>query len=201
MNTDTPKTSRGRPKTLNRDHVLDFAMHAYWKEGIDGISLNEICKRCEISKPSLYREFGNEDGLMAAVHIAYQKKVFDPILKTINDEASFREVLDKLIEFAVAGYDDKNVPNGCLVVKMLESRSRVGQETQKQIDSTRQRVLTTYEDWVERSKQKGEFCADMSSQYAAVYIEAQLSYASSQIARGEKRSNLKNILITALSML
>ena len=58
-------------------------------------------------------------------------------------------------------------------------------------------ALTAYEDWVERSKAKGEFSADMSSQFAATYIDAQLSNALSQIARGEDSNNVKQILIVA----
>jgi len=58
-----------------------------------------------------------------------------------------------------------------------------------------------YEEWVERSQAKGGFSADMTSQFAATYIDAQLSHALSQIARGESKNNVKNILKVALSML
>jgi hypothetical protein len=73
--------------------------------------------------------------------------------------------------------------------------------TREQIDRTQEQVLTVYEDWVERSKAKGEFSADMSSQFAVTYIDAQLSNALSQIARGEQSNNVKKILTMAFSML
>jgi len=90
MSNKTTKAARGRPKTLDRDHVVDVAMQAYWKEGIDGMSLNEICRRCEISKPGFYREFGSEDGLMKAVILAYQDQVLVPVLQMLNIDAPFR---------------------------------------------------------------------------------------------------------------
>src|SRR6056297_1647577 len=122
MDTSTAKASRGRPKTLNRDHVVDVAMHAYWKEGLDVMSLNEICRRCEISKPGLYREFGNEDGLMQAVILAYQERVLARVLEILSTEASFRATLDNLLSFVTTVNDNQKAPRGCLLVKMRESR-------------------------------------------------------------------------------
>ena len=67
MSTSPHKPARGRPKTFDRDRTLDVAMESYWREGPGGISLNEVCRRAQVSKPGLYREFGNEDGLLDAV--------------------------------------------------------------------------------------------------------------------------------------
>ncbi|MEL7069579.1 MAG: TetR/AcrR family transcriptional regulator [Cyanobacteria bacterium J06581_3] len=201
MDANPAKASRGRPKTLNRDHVIDVAMHAYWKEGIDDISLNEICRRCEVSKPSLYREFGSEDGLMKAVLLTYQEQVLTPMQQMLTTDAPFRETLDNLVSFVTTVKGDQEAPKGCLLVKMRESRMRVGEATRDQIDRAQEQGLTAYEGWVEHSKAKGEFTADMSPQFAATYIDAQLSNALSQIARGEQSSDVKKILIVAFSML
>jgi len=78
---------------------------------------------------------------------------------------------------------------------------RMGEETLEQIDLAQEQVLTAYEEWVERLKAKGEFSSDMSSQFSATYIYAQISYAFSQMARGEQSNNVKKILTTAFSVL
>ena len=49
MNSKATKASRGRPKTLDRDHILDVATQAYWKEGVGAVSLNELCKKAKVS--------------------------------------------------------------------------------------------------------------------------------------------------------
>ena len=77
------KASRGRPKTFNRDHVLGVAMQTYWQEGLDSVSVNEICKKAEVSKPGLYREFNNEEGLIIAVLDNYEKEVLKPLFKML----------------------------------------------------------------------------------------------------------------------
>lgn len=176
-------------------------MRAYWKEGIGNVSLNEICRRCAVSKPGLYREFGSEDGLMKAVLLAYQEKILTKVLQMLTTEAPFRETLDNLVSFVTTVNSDQEAPKGCLVVKMRESRLHVGEATREQIDCAQAQILTAYADWVERSKVKGEFLADLSSQFAATYIDAQLNNALSQIARGEDSNNVKKILMVAFSML
>lgn len=201
MDKDRVKASRGRPKTLNRDHVVDVAMQAYWKEGIEAMSLNEICRRCEISKPGLYREFGSEDGLMKTVILVYQEQVLTRVLQMLNTDTPFRETLDNLVSFVTEVNDNQEAAKGCLLVKMRESRMRVGEATREQIDFAHEQALKAYEEWVECSKQKGEFIASMSSQFASTYIDAQLSHALSQIARGEDSQMVKKILIVAFSML
>jgi AcrR family transcriptional regulator len=69
-----------RGKTMNRDHTLEVAMHAYWASGVDGVSVNEICKLAKVSKSSAYREFGSEDGLMRAALNAYEAQALRPLL-------------------------------------------------------------------------------------------------------------------------
>ncbi|SCZ22275.1 MULTISPECIES: TetR/AcrR family transcriptional regulator [unclassified Pseudomonas] len=200
MSLNPTKPSRGRPKTLDRDHVLDVAMEAYWKEGVRSLSLNEICRRCDISKPGLYREFWNEDGLMKAVILKYQEQELDSVLEMLKAEKPFREMLDSLVSFATSVSDSQGIPKGCLLIKMRESRMHLGEATRAQIDFIQEQALTAYRKWVERAKAKCEFSADMSSEFASIYIDAQLSNAASQISRGEDPQIVKKMLLVAFSM-
>lgn len=201
MNSNSTKPSRGRPKTLDREHVLDVAMDAYWKEDIGNLSLNEICRRSGVSKPGLYREFSNEDGLMKAVIMRYQEQVLNPVQQMLNSETSFREALDSLVSFATSASCHHESPMGCLFIKMRESRMHLGEATRAQVDFLEEQGLATFRKWVERAKVKGEFSADMSSEFAAAYIDAQLSNASSQLTRGEDHKIVKKMLLIAFSML
>ena len=201
MSLDPIKPSRGRPKTLDRDHVLDVAMDSYWKEDIGNLSLNEICRRCDISKPGLYREFLNEDGLMKAVILKYHQEVLSPVQQMLSRVTPFREMLDDLVLFATSVNDNQGAPKGCLLIKMREAQMHLGEATRAQIDLIQEQALAAYKKWVERSKVNGEFDAEMSAGFAATYIDAQLSNASSQLARGEDPQMVKKILIAAFSIL
>ena len=182
-------------------------MQAYWREDVDSISLNEICRRAEVSKPGLYREFGNEDGLMKAVLGAYRQQVLAPVYAMIAADAPFRETLDSLVSIVTRSGDGlilddgQEAPSGCLLVKMRESYRHLGEATRAEIDQAKEEALTVYADWVTRARANGEFTGAMSSRFAAIYIDAQLSNALSLLARGEPNDEVKKILTVAFSML
>jgi AcrR family transcriptional regulator len=199
--------SRGRPRTLDREQIISVGMQAYWSEDVESVSLNEICRRAEVSKPGLYREFGNEDGLTKAVLVAYQEQVLASLYQMIAAGAPFRETLDNLIAIVTRSgnapmlSDGQELPYGCLFVKMRESYRHLGEETREEVDHAKEEALTVYQDWVERAKATGEFTGDMSSRFAAIYIDSQLSNALSLLARGEPNDEVKKILTVAFSML
>jgi TetR/AcrR family transcriptional regulator, copper-responsive repressor len=43
MSEADPKPTRGRPKTMNAEQVLDVAMTAYWQSDPADVSVNAIC--------------------------------------------------------------------------------------------------------------------------------------------------------------
>jgi len=201
MQSKTPKRTPGRPKTLDRSRVLEVAMKAYWTEGPESVSINEICKRAGVSKPGVYREFGNEDGLKQAVLKVYQQEMLKPIYEMIAIDKPFRESLEELISTITTLNEDKNAPKGCLLVKMRESYIGMGEVTQEQINHAKQQALVAYKNWVERAKANKEFKADMTSDFATSYIDAQLNNALSLISQGEPNDTVKKIVTTALSVL
>jgi len=61
------KRSVGRPKTLNRQHVIEIALNEYWSHGINNVPLSKIAILADVSRPGIYIEFGDEDTLKAEV--------------------------------------------------------------------------------------------------------------------------------------
>lgn len=201
MQSEAPKRTPGRPKTLDRSRVLEVAMKAYWTDGPDSVSINEVCKRAGVSKPGVYREFGNEDGLKQAVLKAYQQEMLKPIYEMIAIDKPFKASLEELISTITTLNEDIDAPKGCLLVKMRESYTVMGDITQEQINHAKQQALTAYKDWVERAKANNEFKADMTSDFAASYIDAQLNTALTLLSQGEPNNAVKRIVTTALSVL
>ena len=201
MNNTLKILKKGRPKTLNLDELIDVAMITYWSEGPANVSINQICNKAKISKPGLYRELGGEDGLMESVLIAYQKKITIPILEIFKLDKKFDDTLDYIIFFITDTDNNQNKPRGCLLAKLRQSQNKFGPKTQQQINLIKKQVLVSYETWVEQSKLKNEFPSSISSQLAANYLDAQLNNALSQIANGEERSKVKEILTLSLSVM
>ncbi|MGJ3264304.1 MAG: TetR/AcrR family transcriptional regulator, partial [Salinarimonas sp.] len=106
--------------------MLDVAVTAYWKGDPADVSVNAICQMAGISKPSLYREFGSEDGLKRAALDTYAERVLADIFAILHGGEGLRETLDALIAFASA---DPRMETGCLFYKMRAGRHRPGPGT------------------------------------------------------------------------
>ena len=91
---------RGRPITRNPAHVLETAMNAYWRDDRAAVSLNAVCALAGVSKPSLYRDFGSEDGLTSAVLEQYRQTVLVSLEALLSSPQNYRTKLDALISFA-----------------------------------------------------------------------------------------------------
>ncbi|OUT97029.1 MAG: hypothetical protein CBC01_07180 [Betaproteobacteria bacterium TMED41] len=191
----------GRPKVINRNHVITVAMNSYWVEGVKNMSLNEICRRANVSKPALYREFGNEDGLMSAALELYFKEFITPILRLFSSQQTFQEDLQKILFCVLNTSEKKKLAVGCLFTKMRDSHDLLGCKTKKTLKALHQLLLETYEEYIDHAKRKGNFTNQISSAVAAAYIDNQISNINAQKARGESIQSIKDLACLAFSAL
>jgi AcrR family transcriptional regulator len=170
---------RGRPRTLDRARTIETAMVCYWQEGVDALGLNEICRRAGISKPMLYREFGGEDGLMAAALDQYRQEMALPVLALLAADRPFAEVLAEVVH---AFTSDRGVPAGCLFTKMRSSPSRLGPVTTARVAALRNELHEAYAAWYERARSRDEVNATVPTELAAHYLDTQLTTILVQMA-------------------
>ncbi len=198
MNLEKPKLPRGRPKTMNRAHTLDIAMNSYWADGVGNVSLNEVCRRAKVSKPALYREFGNEDGLMKASLEQYQQQVLSKIYSTLSADIPFFDVLDILKTYATFGSKEPFVHTGCLFVLMKDKQSKLGDATKAELLQAHALILKAYESWIDKAKTNNEISTKVESRLLATYITTQLGSAFSQQKRGDNPEDIHQVLTMAL---
>jgi len=190
MTDESTTRARGRPKTFDRAHTLDVAIDSYWRDGVDAVSVNEICRRAEVSKPGLYREFGSEDQLMAAALTHYSETVLAPVLATLAEDRPFREALDFLIDFTTRE-ETPDVPSGCLFAKMRSFRWRLGPVTGDHVDKLRTGAVGAYAAWLERCANNGEIELPASVEMTATYVDAQLTMMLTRISAGEDPATVR----------
>lgn len=169
---DSSPKARGRPKTLNRDEVLQVAMLQYWEHGAPEVSINEISKFLHVSKPGIYREFGSDDGLKAAALKTYQALAIDPFLALLKSEQPLDNTLTEIISFLMQDRDAIGIPKSCLFVNMRGQRNSLGHETLEVLDHLREHFLKSFARWIESSKTAGEFRHDIPTFTAAHQIDA-----------------------------
>ncbi|MEM7052628.1 MAG: TetR/AcrR family transcriptional regulator [Acidobacteriota bacterium] len=177
------KRRRGRPKTVNRERAIELAMESYWRDGLFAVSLNQLCRRASISKPALYREFGGEDGLMEAALLEYRQRFVLPLLAVVAADLPFEQTLDQLVLVTTV---DRDTPAGCLFTAMRLSQARLGPATAARVSTIVEERRAAFEDGYRRALARGEADPDRSPEFAARYLDTQLTTILVQMASGEE---------------
>ncbi len=199
MESTQPQTTRGRPKTLNRDHVLQVAMKSYWGDGPTAVSINEICRRAGVSKPGLYREFGNEDDLKTAALESYRELVLSQLFEIFEADQPFDEALAALTGLALQDRAQTGLPTGCLFGKMRGCRSELGPKTNGAIDATWSTAQDRMQDWIDRAKRNGQLDRQISTTTATLYVDAQIANAITMQAEGVQKAEISEFLQIAFN--
>lgn len=198
----TGKKARGRPRSVDRDRVLDEAMRLYWSEGPFHFSLNEVCRRLEIAKPGLYRDFGGEDGLLAACLDRYWEAYMMRLHTYLSEsQAPFLEQLERLTDAIAGDVPGMATEAGCLSVKMRSDRKRLGPKARERVERLEADNLASYEAWVRRAQDSGDIRGDLDPRRLACYVDSQVFSAFQQKSLGVDGAIIRSNAALAFSVL
>jgi AcrR family transcriptional regulator len=192
---------RGRPKKLKREHVLQTALTQYWDVGPTDVSIGDICKLTGASKPGIYREFGSDDGLKCAALESYRILALLPLFDILKQDQSFAAAKAALVAFTTQDREALGVPSGCLFVAMRAQRDSLGLATGERVDQLRDEVLDAYMVWIETAKSKGECSAQIPTDAAALYLDAQNGGAMRMQKEGVDKATITTVLRYAFKMI
>jgi AcrR family transcriptional regulator len=150
-----------------------------------------------ISKPSLYREFGSEDGLSRATLDRYAEQVLSEMFVILQSGKGLRQTLDALVDFAS---DDPRMETGCLFYKMRSGKHRLGPETRARVEEIDAVGQAAYIVFLQAARDAGEWPEGLSVEAGAKYLGKQIALAITQRASGEDKARVREMLTLALSV-
>jgi len=134
----------GRDKRYDRKDVLDKATRLFWQEGYRATSMADIVRVTGLNTASMYKEFGDKDGLFERALEYYREHIMAPRFKILTDAPNIKGVeafLASVVDGAI-----KKTYRGCLMMNHLAQKHSISQEAVKQIDdytATMERLLET----------------------------------------------------------
>ena len=182
---------------MNAEKVLNVAMNAYWQSDPADVSVNAICQMAGISKPSLYREFGNEDGLSRAALDRYAEQVLSEVFVVLHGGTGLRHTLAALTDFAS---DDPRLETGCLFYKMRAGKHRLGPKTRARVEEIDAAAQAAYVAFLQAARDAGDWPDGIPVEAGAKYLGEQVALAITQRAAGEDRGRIREMMELALSV-
>ena len=114
MVTNIPKRARGRPKGFIPTEALDRAVEMFWAHGYEGVDVDRIAGAVNVTKPALYRAFGDKSTLLLKAVEHYAITYGAPLLAAFQTEPDIRKAVTAFCEAAVDTATGE--ARGCMMV-------------------------------------------------------------------------------------
>lgn len=157
-----------------------------------------MCRQAGISKPTLYREWGNEDGLLAASLGRYRRIRVLPMLAALAEERPLAQAIEGAIQGLTA---DDGSPAGCLFTRLRVSCSRLGPLTTEAVRALQEEQWAAFEAWFRRGLERGDANPDLDPAFGARYFDTQLACILVQMGEGVPPEQVRDQARLALGVL
>ena len=133
MVTNTEKRPRGRPREFDPDAALDRAVELFWADGFDGVDVDRIAHAAGVTKPSLYRLFGDKSSLFLRALQRYSETIGLPTLAAFHARSDIVDAVGALLEAQVKAATTRGRPRGCLMACVAASQTEHSKEIRNAI--------------------------------------------------------------------
>jgi len=127
MVSNTVKRPRGRPKGFIPDEALDRAVEMFWEHGYEGVDVDRIARAVNVTKPALYRAFGDKPTLLVKAVERYAMTYIAPRMAAFEAEPDIRKAVAAFCEATVKSAADEACGGCMMAAATLGHSERVGE--------------------------------------------------------------------------
>jgi len=114
MVTIVAKRPPGRPKGFIPEEALDRAVEMFWEHGYEGVDVERIARAVNVTKPALYRAFGDKSTLLLKAVERYAITYGAPIMAAFHAEPDIHKAVTAFCE-ATVNTATGDARSGCML--------------------------------------------------------------------------------------
>lgn len=105
-----------RPRTFEREDVLDKAMQVFWAQGYEATSVDDLVKATGLVRQSIYNTFGNKHDFYLEALEHYQAFLGARMLGALKHAPSVKQGFRRLFNQVVDDAVSDTTRRGCMMV-------------------------------------------------------------------------------------
>ena len=114
MVTIVAKRPPGRPKGFIPEEALDRAVEMFWEHGYEGVDVDRIARAVNVTKPALYRAFGDKSTLLLRAVERYALTYGAPKMAAFHAEPDVHKAVTAFCE-ATVNATTGDARSGCML--------------------------------------------------------------------------------------
>lgn len=157
-----------RPKSFDREDVLEKAMDTFWERGYEATSIQDLVESMGINRGSLYDTFGDKRELFRAVIAFYNAKIMRQAIARLEAPGASKPAIVE--HFRAVATPEEVDCRGCLITNSAVEMGIRDPELRRQVAANLQRVEDAFFKALTRAQDKGEVAADVDTRSLARYF-------------------------------
>ncbi|MER5303540.1 TetR/AcrR family transcriptional regulator [Streptomyces lasiicapitis] len=195
-----------RPRTFDEERALDAAMRAFWANGYEATSTQDLCEATGLGRSSIYNTFTSKHDLFRRALARYIDVMSVPQAEILEDaerpgleriRALFARIVDT--EFDYREDDERSI--GCLTVNTVVELARRDPEAAALVERDLDFRLGLLRVALEAGRRDGTVTTGRDPDTLARFINATIGGMRVSAQAGAGRAVLESIADTALDAL
>lgn len=186
-----------RPRKFEEERAVEAAMRAFWTDGYEATSTQELCEATGLGRSSIYNTFKSKRDLFEKALARYMELKTADLVEVLEDGSRpVRERLRTILDWAVE--PEPGDPSGCLVVNTMVEMAPRDPEIAERLERDHRRRLGALKAAIEAGMRAGEIDAAKDARAMAHFITSTVSGMRVAARGGADRRTLASIADTAM---
>ncbi|MEM9196831.1 MAG: TetR/AcrR family transcriptional regulator [Pseudomonadota bacterium] len=184
----------GRRQSLDLNTALPLIVRLFWRHGFNGLTLDQVARELGVTKPTLFRTFGDKERLFARALDAYYLEFIKPGEDRLEAAADLRSAVSACFDtFVQRMLVDENPP-GCFLTDTGLSGGFPSGPIAETLTRLQSRALVLLNEKIASALDEGELDRTAEPQAVLQYILAQLAALSALSHNRSPEATLRSIV-------
>ncbi|MFP1624906.1 TetR/AcrR family transcriptional regulator [Streptomyces sp. 5K101] len=194
-----------RPRTFDEDRALDAAMRAFWVNGYEATSTQDLCEATGLGRSSIYNTFSSKHDLFTRSLARYIDTMTTAQLAILEDDERpaverIRALFAKVVDDEFANRRDGR-SQGCLTVNTTVELAGRDPEVARTLERDLERRLASFRAVVEAGRRDGDITSTRDADSLARFLNAVIGGMRVSAQGGADRAALEAVVDTAMDAL
>ncbi|MFI1675630.1 TetR/AcrR family transcriptional regulator [Streptomyces sp. NPDC020607] len=194
-----------RPRSFDEERALDAAMHAFWANGYEATSTQDLCEATGLGRSSIYNTFTSKHDLFRRALTRYMDTMNAGQLQILEDverpaAERLRALLDRVIEGEFERRGDGH-SIGCLTVNTTVELAGRDPEAAALLERDLATRLTVLSATIRAGQRDGDITSGRDADTLARYVNAVIGGMRVSAQGGADRATLLAIADTTMDAL